>query len=81
MKTLIKLFIADLKLTIRNRQSLFWMLMFPLMFTFIFGFFFGKGSVSAGTIALINQSNTPIAQSMEKAMDEKELELLGVSDG
>ena len=73
MKTLIKLFIADLKLTIRNRQSLFWMLMFPLMFTFIFGFFFGKGSVSAGTIALINQSNTPIAQSMEKAMDDSTL--------
>ena len=73
MKTLIKLFLTNLKLTIRNKQLLFWSMMFPIMFTFIFGFFFGKGSVSAGTVALINQSNTPVAQTIEKTMSDSTL--------
>jgi ABC-2 type transport system permease protein len=34
-----RLFVADAKMIVRNRQSLFWALIFPIMFTAIFGLF------------------------------------------
>lgn len=68
-----KLFIADLKMLVRNRQSLFWSLAFPLMFTVIFGFFFGNGSAGAGSIVLINKSSMSLAQNLEKGMKESDL--------
>lgn len=58
-----KLFVADLKMIIRNRQALFWAFMFPVMFTLIFGLFFGKNS-SVGTISVINHSNSEISKSL-----------------
>ncbi|MFA6082199.1 MAG: ABC transporter permease [Patescibacteria group bacterium] len=66
---MIKLFIADIKLLFRNKQQLFWSLMFPLIFTVIFGFFFGSDTTSAGTVALINNANTPVASSLESVMN------------
>ncbi|MDD3774118.1 MAG: ABC transporter permease [Patescibacteria group bacterium] len=69
---LVKMFIANLKMTVRNRQSLFWSFMFPIMFTFIFGFFFGKNA-SIGNVALINQSKTPLAQTIEQALNDNNL--------
>ena len=64
-----KLFIPDLKMLFRNRQSAFWALMFPLMFTFIFGFFFGKNSTT-GDIIIINRSNTEVAANLQKAISD-----------
>lgn len=70
---MIKLFVANLKLLVRNRQSLFWSIMFPLIFTVIFGFFFGKGSINAGAVALVNQSNSQLATTIEKDMTASDL--------
>lgn len=67
-----KLFIADLKMVMRNRQYAFWSIMMPLMFTFIFGFFFGSDSKS-GNIAIINNSNTELAQTLEKTLTDANL--------
>ncbi|MFA7253363.1 MAG: ABC transporter permease [Patescibacteria group bacterium] len=69
---MLKLFLADLKMLSRNRQASFWALMFPIMFTFIFGFFFGKNSTN-GEIAIINNSNTEIAQTFEKTLTDSGL--------
>lgn len=63
-----KLFIADLKMMFRNRQALFWTLLFPLVFTFIFGLFFGKSDVSAGTLALVQDSHTVLSQNIVQAI-------------
>lgn len=71
------LFKTDLKMLLRNRQALFWSLMFPLLFTFIFGFFFGKNS-SNGTIEIIDKANTPASQTMVKAL--KDAEIFKVND-
>ena len=68
-----ELFLADLKILVRDKQRVFWTLFFPLVFTVIFGFFFGKGSVTTGTVALINGSNSELAQNMEKAMTDSNL--------
>ena len=56
----------------RNRQSLFWTLFFPLMFTFIFGLFFGKNT-NVGTIAVINKSNTQIADGISTTLEKSNL--------
>lgn len=36
---LARLFFADLKMILRNRQALFWAIVFPLLFTVVFGLF------------------------------------------
>lgn len=68
-----KLFVADLKMLIRNKQSLFWSFMFPIMFTLIFGFFFGKNNTGAGNVALINQSNTSIAINLQTTLEKSDI--------
>lgn len=68
-----KLFIANLKMMFRGRQALFWALVFPLMFTVIFGFFFGSTNSSIGNIALINNADTPLASSYQKALEKSNL--------
>lgn len=70
---MLEFFWADLKMMFRNRQAMVWGLMFPLIFTFVFGFFFGQGSESSGTIALINNSGSPIALSLQTAMQDSDL--------
>jgi len=67
-----KLFSTDVKMLFRNKQSLFWAFMFPVLFTFIFGFFFGKNT-SVGTIALVNNSDTQIAQNLDKVVSDSTL--------
>ncbi len=69
---MLKLFIADIKMMLRNRQALFWAFMFPLMFTFIFGFFFGKNT-SVGTVDLIDKSSSPIARGFDQAFKDSGL--------
>jgi len=69
---MLKLFLEDLKMMVRNRQALFWSFMFPLMFTFIFGFFFGK-ETKAGTIALINHSDSELSATIEKGLNDSGL--------
>ncbi|MCX6812768.1 MAG: ABC transporter permease [Candidatus Berkelbacteria bacterium] len=46
------------------------MLAFPLIFTFIFGFFFGGGgAMNTGTVALVNNSKTQIAENFASALN------------
>lgn len=58
---------------IRGRQALFWSLAFPLMFTVIFGFFFGSGNTKAGTIAVVNKSNSELASAYQTALQNADL--------
>lgn len=76
---MLKLFLFDLKMMVRNKQALFWSFMFPLMFTVIFGFFFGRTDNVAGTIDLVNNSSTEIAKSYAIAL--KESKLFDVKEG
>lgn len=65
-----QLFIADLKMMFRNRQALFWTLAFPLIFTLIFGAFFGRSNESAGTVALVQESNSSAAKAVVTALEK-----------
>jgi ABC-2 type transport system permease protein len=70
---MINLFVSNLKMLVRNRQQLFWSLAFPLIFTVIFGFFFGSGSSSAGTVALVKQSNSNVANTLSDGITQTDL--------
>jgi ABC-2 type transport system permease protein len=65
---MLKLLFADLKMLFRNKQALFWVLMFPLMFTLIFGLFFGKSNNIVGAIVIVNKSDTELSKSLDKGL-------------
>ncbi len=65
---MLKLFLADLKMLLRNKQALFWALMFPLIFTIIFGLFFGKSNNMAGSVAIVNKSGTELSKNLDKGL-------------
>lgn len=73
MKTLAKLFIADLKILVRNRQALFWSLAFPLIFTVVFGLFFGSENQSLGSLMIIDNSKTELSESLSDAIKDSEV--------
>ena len=71
---MVRLLSADLKMLVRNRQALFWSLFFPIIFIIIFGLFFGKGSTGiSGTVAIINNSKSEMAQTVEKGIVNSKL--------
>ncbi|HUD20944.1 MAG TPA: ABC transporter permease [Candidatus Saccharimonadales bacterium] len=70
---MLKLFVSNLKMLARNKQSLFWSLFFPLIFTVIFGLFFGRENNMSGTIAVVNESQTQIATGLDKALTDSKL--------
>ncbi len=51
---------ANLKMTIRNRQSLFWLLAFPIMFMLLFGYLLNDNSVSLN-IGVVGSDSSTIA--------------------
>ena len=70
----IKLFWADLKMLMRNRQALMFALIFPLVFTCIFGFFFGKNTtLGAIDIAYNPLTETGLSANLVKALEASEL--------
>lgn len=58
---------------VRNRQALFWSMMFPIMFTVIFGFFFSGGFSGSGTVVFKNNSDTEIAKSLQTSLTKSKL--------
>lgn len=65
-----RLFLANLLMTLRNRQALFWTLFFPLIFIFIFGLFFSGDTQSAGTVALIDEADTTLSRTIVDQLKE-----------
>lgn len=68
---MIKLISASLKQQFRNKQALFWSIVFPLLFAFIFGMFFGKNTV-AGTVGIINKSDSELAKTIVSTFEQNE---------
>ncbi|MFA5070585.1 MAG: ABC transporter permease [Patescibacteria group bacterium] len=60
MKTIGKLLVANLKMTFRDKQALFWTLLFPTMFIVIFGLF-NFNDIGHSKVALIDKANSPVS--------------------
>lgn len=70
---MLKLFVSNLKMLVRNKQALFWSMMFPIMFTVIFGFFFSGESSGSGTVVLKNYSQTEVSKLFQKSLNESKV--------
>jgi ABC-2 type transport system permease protein len=68
--------IANIKMTFRDRQTLFWALVFPLIFVTVFGLF-DIDSVDPSDIAIIDLSDSPQSQSLRTHLDS--IQLLNVT--
>jgi ABC-2 type transport system permease protein len=60
--------IANMKMTVRNKQALFFLFVFPLLFMGLFGVILGGGQGSA-TIAVVAQDKTPAVNKLAEALD------------
>ncbi|HYI23800.1 MAG TPA: ABC transporter permease, partial [Thermomicrobiales bacterium] len=62
MNSFLAMTIANLKMTVRNRQAIFWNLAFPAIFILIFGAVFGNDSLSAIEIGVAGPDTATRAQ-------------------
>lgn len=58
MKRLLSMTQANIKMSFRARQSLFWTLAFPIIILVLFSFAFGKGSGFSVTVGIAGNSST-----------------------
>ncbi len=72
MKSILKLFLCDLKTYVRDKQALFWTIFFPIMFVGIFSLFnFEKMGTSH--IAIIDQAKSDESLSFIKELEKIEI--------
>ena len=77
---LIHLTLANLKMIVRNRQSLFWALAFPVIFVLVFGVFFNN-SDSKASVGFIDESDRGISELLLKnLLIENDLDIFIISD-
>lgn len=72
MKAFWLLFVATLKMTIRNKQALFWMLAFPMIFLVIFGLF-NMDKMAVGRIIVLDRAQTETSEGIVKGFKEGEV--------
>lgn len=61
---------ANLKMTLRNRTGLFWLLLFPAAFIIIFGSLVGGGNNLHASVGVVNGEATPVTRQMTSAMKD-----------
>ncbi|HEV2074508.1 MAG TPA: ABC transporter permease [Thermomicrobiales bacterium] len=52
MQSFVAMVVANLKMTVRNRQAIFWNLAFPAIFILMFGAVFGNGDLDQFTVGI-----------------------------
>lgn len=69
MTAFLELFIAELKLNFRNKQAIFWRLVFPLMFITIFGLF-NLDQPTTTKVFVIDEANNQMSQDIIKGFEK-----------
>jgi len=73
---LLKLFIANLKMLLRNRQTLFWAMVFPVLLIVVFGLF-NLDEPPTSKLAVVDQASNAASENVVDALGE--IETLEVS--
>src|SRR3989337_2967308 len=72
------LLLANLKIIVRDRQALFWALLFPLIFVVVFGLF-RMDEPGKTTIAVVDQAQDPVSKAFISNLGS--IELLTLEQG
>ena len=71
MRQFYELVVANFKMTVRNRQSLFWMFLFPVMLMVLFGIgFAGGGGQSQLALGLVDLDKSDISQKVKDGFSD-----------
>ena len=83
MRPILTLALKDIKLLLRDKAGLFWIIGFPLIMALLFGAIFGGSggsSASSVKIAIVDEDNTEYSQKfVEKLSATKMLEVSNTS--
>jgi len=72
MKRFFALLTANIKMTLRNRQSIFWMFIFPVLLMGLFGLIFGQGAALKSSLGVVNQDKTKLTVSLVNQLQNGE---------
>ena len=72
------IFLVNFRRVFRDRTALFFTFFFPLVLLVIFGLIFGRSSGTSFSVALINESSTPLAKQFVTMATAKNQKLLKV---
>jgi ABC-2 type transport system permease protein len=68
MKAFLSMVRANLKMTLRDRTRLFWLLLFPTVLIVVFGSLVGGNTNSEISVGVVNGGATPVAKQMTTAI-------------
>jgi ABC-2 type transport system permease protein len=61
---------ADIQITVRNRQALFWTFFFPVLLMFLLGVAFGQSGSSTTKLAIVDQDRGPVGAALVSAFQK-----------
>lgn len=64
---MLPLFLANVKMLVRNRAALFWAMVFPVMFIVVFGLF-DMESMGSAKVAVVDRASTPLSQQLVEGL-------------
>lgn len=70
MRSYINLLVANFKMTVRNRQSLFWLFVFPVLMMSLLGLVFGGAGQQQAKIAIVQNDGGLTASSISKSFSK-----------
>ncbi len=80
MRSFLKIFVYDLKVTLRQREALFWLLIFPLLLMVILGIVFGSAGDVKLKIGLVDLDGSEISQAVINAFQGIDALVVEVGD-
>ncbi|MGQ9476449.1 MAG: hypothetical protein ACUVS1_11415 [Actinomycetota bacterium] len=67
MNSFLKVFVYDLKMTLRQREALFWLLLFPLLLMTILGLVFGGSGEISISVGLVDLDGSALSRAVVEA--------------
>ena len=74
---MLRLVIANVKMMVRDRQTLFWALLFPLIFVVVFGLF-DVDEQDPSSIAIVDQAQSGLSRAIHSQLAD--IQLLGITE-
>lgn len=69
MSRFLKVFFYNLKITLRQKEALFWLFLFPVLLMVILGFVFGSSGDIKLKIGLVDLDGSPVSEAIVEAFD------------